>query len=147
MKCMGLFVFALFSATSFAIAPFSDGSYEGKGYWKDVKGGKGTYTASITINGAEFTSKLVLDSGEVIEEAGEVKMEDTGFYTIVDKRTGLPTAKGYCGSVWCHTVGKTQDGVFEETMAQKGDQIFRLGSSKMVKVGHFMWEDALNKVR
>jgi len=123
-------------------APFDNGAYKGKGYFK----------ASNKMKGA--TSTVYIIKNNVIDvtytwgsSTKSYKLErKPTFHNMFDLfEHGKKVGDGYCGQSWCHLVIESEFAIAEETIRFTPEGIYRLGSITSDKLT--MWyEDFLTPV-
>lgn len=137
-KSIVLSTLALIAGSAMAMTSLPDGSYNGKGFWKDQDGKTGTYTVQTQIKSNVITNTYDYN-GQSKSFTMEAPLDQNGFFPV--KMNGASVGDGYCMDVQCHySVSADQ---LEETDTFYQGHLYRLGS-KVVAGKKIVWEEALD---
>jgi hypothetical protein len=135
-------IMGLISGSAMAMTSLPDGSFSGKGEWKDDAGKSGTYTVQTQIKNNVITNAYVI-GGQSISFTMEAALDKSGFFPV--KVNGAKVGSGYCFDVQCHYSLSTDKGQLEETVTFYQGHMYRLGS-KSSGAETVVWQEASDSV-
>jgi hypothetical protein len=139
-----LTILSLLSASAMAMTALPDGSYSGKGEWKDQAGAKGDYTLTVKVAKNTLTSVYNFTGGSktFIMEA---PLDQNGFFPV--NSGGKQVGSGYCFSVQCHYTIAIDQLTLEESLTFYQDHLYRTGSKTDGSGKTIAWEEATDLVK
>lgn len=116
---------ALIAGSHAGAAVIKDGSFTGKGDWKDQAGNKGQYEADVQIQNNRISSVYRFPSSSMTVDL-QLEVDNNEFFKV--SMNGQEVGSGYCIGIQCHFSVTVEDCTVEETMTFYDNHLYRLGS-------------------
>lgn len=131
------------SASALAFPTIPEGTYTGKGRFKDTAGHTGSYTVETSVANGVVSQVYRYASGGA-RFVLTTNLTGHGFFAVMEN--GQKVGEGYCQTVVCHYSALMGGANLEESLTYWQGNLYRVGSKKIGNLT-ITWEESLLKAK